>query len=489
MSDKLEGDQYLKTSEAPPTTEANSIVAPLALGSPGRVLAIVCVGIVLSSLDMFIVNVGLPAIAHDFGGTTLQDLSWVLNGYAVAYAALLVFFGRLAERFRRDRSFILGVAVFTAASGACAISNSIGTLVTFRVVQAAGAALMTPTSIGLLLASFPPDRRGGAVRIWSSMGGFAAALGPVVGGMLITVNWRWIFIINVPIGLAAMAVGWRYLPEVPGHHVNRPSLWGASLVTGGVATLIFAIIKLNDWGWQSIGVKLSFAASLIVLTLFVKHCLSSINPFVEPALFRIREFTGTTLVMLPYSVAFGAMLFSIALWDQAIWGWSALQTGLAVAPGPLLVPITAQLAGGRLIAWFGASAVISTGIILFTAGLSFWATFLGPHPSAVLVVVGMLPIGVGVGLVSPTLMGIGTSLLPPSSFATGAAVLSMINQAAMAIGVAVFVAVLASPVLPTGDASAFYRGWWIIAAISALGLIPTLWFIRPTRASRANGAK
>ena len=124
--------------------------------SPGLVLAIVCVGIVLANLDLFIVNVGLPNIARDFSGATLEDLSWILNGYAIAYAALLVFFGRLAERYRRDRSFLLGVALFTAASAACAAANSVGALVAFRVVQAAGAALMTPTSLGLLLASFRP---------------------------------------------------------------------------------------------------------------------------------------------------------------------------------------------------------------------------------------------------------------------------------------------------------------------------------------------
>ena len=190
-------------------------LSPRSGASPAGVLAIVCVGIVLANLDLFIVNVGLPNIARDFTGATLEDLSWILNGYAIAYAALLVFFGRLAERYRRDRSFILGVALFTGASAACAAANSLGALVAFRVIQAAGAALMTPTSLGLLLASFPPDRRGGAVRTWAAIGGFAAALGPLVGGLLVTASWRWIFLVNVPIGLIAMAIGWWKLPEVP----------------------------------------------------------------------------------------------------------------------------------------------------------------------------------------------------------------------------------------------------------------------------------
>src|ERR1700748_3410015 len=155
--------------------------------SPPMVLAIVCVGICLANLDLFIVNVALPNIGRDFKDASLEDMSWVLNGYAIAYAALLVFFGRLAERYRRNASFLLGVALFTAASAACAASYNVETLIAFRVVQAAGAALMTPTSLGLLMAVFPPERRGSAVRTWTAIGGLAAALGPVIGGLLVTV--------------------------------------------------------------------------------------------------------------------------------------------------------------------------------------------------------------------------------------------------------------------------------------------------------------
>ena len=201
---------------------------------PSHVLAIVCAGICLANLDLFIVNVALPNIAHDFGDAGLDDLSWILNGYAIVYAALLVFFGRLAERHRRDLSFLLGIAIFTAASAACAIADGVWTLVAFRLVQAAGAALMTPTSLGLLLASYAPERRAGAVRTWTAIGGLAAALGPVVGGLLLTVSWRWIFIVNVPIGLAALVVGWRMLPRVPGHDVPRPDAWGAWARAGTV---------------------------------------------------------------------------------------------------------------------------------------------------------------------------------------------------------------------------------------------------------------
>jgi EmrB/QacA subfamily drug resistance transporter len=445
------------------------------------VLAIVCIGIVLANLDLFIVNVGLPAIAADFPRASLDDLSWILNGYAIAYAALLVFFGRLAERYRRDRSFLLGVALFTAASAACAAAGSVSALVAFRVLQAAGAALMTPTSIGLILASFPPERRGGAVRAWAAIGGFAAALGPLAGGLLVTLSWRWIFLVNVPIGLFAMLVGWRMLPRVAGHYVPRPSPGAALLVTGGIAALTFAIVKASDWGWTSPGIAGSLAGAAVCLALFVRHCRRSANPFVDPALFRVRAFTGAALVMAPYSIAFGAMLFSVAVWEQTAWGWTAWQTGLVIAPGPLLVPITSLLLAGRLIARFGLAAVISAGVVLFAGGLAIWACAIGTQANAAAVLIGMVPAGIGVGLAFPTLMGAGTAALPPSSFATGSGVINMIRQAGLAIGVAIFVAVIAGAQTPAARLAAFHLGWWIMAAITALGLVPTLWLIRARR--------
>ena len=150
---------------------------------PGPVLAVVCAGVVLASLDMFIVNVALPLVAADLGGR-LESLSWVLNGYAIVYAAALVPAGRLADRSGRKRGFLIGVAVFTVASALCAVATSTAALVGFRVLQALGAALLTPASLSIVLATFPPERRGGAVRTWTAMGGLAAALGPVLGGLL-----------------------------------------------------------------------------------------------------------------------------------------------------------------------------------------------------------------------------------------------------------------------------------------------------------------
>src|SRR5580704_15134507 len=176
---------------------------------PAQVLVIVCAGVVMASLDLFIVNVALPQISVDLHEPSLGTLSWVLNGYAIIYAALLVLAGRLADQHNRKTGFLLGVTIFTLGSAACGTAASVPMLIAFRLVQAAGAALLTPTSLGLVLASYPAERRGAAVRAWTAAGGMAAALGPVIGGLLVAASWRWVFLVNVPIGLAALLIGWR----------------------------------------------------------------------------------------------------------------------------------------------------------------------------------------------------------------------------------------------------------------------------------------
>jgi MFS family permease len=220
---------------------------------------------------------------------------------------------------------------------------------------------------------------------------------------------------------------------------------------------------------------LAFAA--LALALFVGHCLRARNPLVDPKLFRVRTFSGASTVMLLFSVAFGAMLLSIVLWDQTVWGWSALQTGLAIAPGPLMVPLFSFLVAGRLIARYGSGAVIAAGAALFALGVAWWALAAGPTPDYVGDMLGgMLLTGVGVGLTLPTLMATAASSLPPTSFATGSAVVNMLRQVGLAIGVAALVAVLGTPGSPLAAVSAFQSGWTLIAATMALaGLVGVVW--------------
>ncbi|HTP23972.1 MAG TPA: MFS transporter [Solirubrobacteraceae bacterium] len=457
------GAANVDPAHAPPGPPTRSV-------SPNLVLLIVCAGVVLASLDLFIVNVALPQMSQSFGAPGLDGLSWVLNGYAIVYASLLVLFGRLADRFNRKSGFLVGVAVFVAASAACAAATSLPMLVAFRVLQAAGAALLTPTSLGLILATFPPERRQSAVRTWTAVGGLAAALGPAVGGLLVAASWRWVFLVNLPVGVAALIAGWRGLPKVPGHPIPWPDGISAVLITGGVGALTLGLVEGGNWGWgdpRTIGV---LALACVLLALFALRTARHDNPLIDRALFRVRPFTGASTVALLFSIAFGAMLLSRVLWAQDVWHWSALETGVSIVPGPIMVPFFSFLVAGPLIARFGAGAVIAVGSTVFAAGMAWMALAAGLAPDYVGEVLGgLLLTGIGVGLTLPTMMGTAAGSLPPTSFATGSAVVNMLRQVGLAIGVAVLIAVLGSPHSPAQVLAAYQRGWTVTAAIAFAG--------------------
>jgi EmrB/QacA subfamily drug resistance transporter len=438
---------------------------------PGVVLAVVCTGVVLSSLDLFIVNVALPQISRGFHGASLSDLSWVLNAYAVVFAALLVPAGRLADRAGRRGGFLIGVTIFTLSSAACAAANSVALLVAFRIAQATGAALLIPTSLGLVLAAYPPERRAGAVRIWTATSGLAAAAGPVLGGLLVQASWRWVFIVNVPIGIAAIVAGRRVLPRPPAERGPLPDLFGAVLLTAGVGALSLGLVKANDWGWSSSRIVGALTGSAVVLALFVLRSGRHRSPIVELSLLRERGYAVTLIAAVLFSTAFGAMLLSIVLWLQEDWHWSALQAGLAVFPGPLMVPGLSILSG-RLSPRFTPGMVIAAGCALFAGGTAWWHEAVKLRPDYLLdVLPGMLLTGTGVGLALPTLFAAASASLPAARFATGSAVINMARQIGFVIGVAVLVAILGTPATAAGRLAAYEHGWLAISAIAiAAGL-------------------
>jgi EmrB/QacA subfamily drug resistance transporter len=456
------------------------------------VLLIVSAGFSLATLDLFIVNVALPNIAHDFGSAGLGDLSWVLNAYAIVFAALLVVFGRLADRFPREYGFLLGVAVFTVASALCAVANDTLALVVFRIVQAAGAALMTPTSLSMVLATSSGKERDNNVRAWTAISGLMAALGPVVGGLLVGISWRWVFLVNIPFGVAVLVFGWMRLPHVRGERIPYPSALGAALVTAGVALLTLGLVKGDDWGWGSTDTIGVLVGSVAVIGLFVLHCLRDSNPLLDRDLFRRRSFTGASVVSTLYSVAFGAFLLSLVLWFQDVWHWSALQTGLAIAPGPFLVLPTALLLAERLIVRFGSGVVIAIGSSLFAVGAVWCALFAGLEADYFAdLFPGLVIVGVGVGLTLPTIMSSATSELPPENFATGSAVVNMLRQVGLAIGVAVLIAVLGKPSGSHALLDAFDHAWLVIgafAAATALASLAILGIRRPPSDPSPTGA-
>jgi MFS family permease len=360
-------------------------------------------------------------------------------------------------------------------------------LVAFRLVQAAGAALLTPTSLGLVLAAYEPERRHSAVRAWTATGGLAAALGPVVGGLLVAASWRWVFLVNVPIGIVALVIGWHRLPHINGHNRARPDAVGVILATAGIAGLTLGLVQGGVWGWGSAPLIGVLAAAGVLIALFVLHCRRSHSPLVDPSLFSSRSFTGASIVALLFSAAFGAMLLSAVLWEQGAWDWSALRTGLAIAPGPLMVPTMSFLVAGRLISRFGPALVMTLGLLAFGGGISWWALGVTVRPDyASGVLGGMILTGIGVGLTLPTMMATAAASLPPQSFATGSAVINMLRQTGLAVGVALLVAVLGTRTgHSAGGLAAFRVGWWVTTALAVAGIVPALALLQARQARRA----
>jgi EmrB/QacA subfamily drug resistance transporter len=445
-----------------------------------RVAAIVSVGVFVASLDLFIVNIAFPDIQRDFTGTSLASLSWVLNAYAIVFAALLVPAGRWADRTGRKRAFLGGLALFTLASAACAAAPSIGVLIAARVVQAAGAAVLMPASLGLLLPEFPPEKRGLAIGLWAAVGGTAAAAGPVIGGLLVELSWRWVFLVNIPIGIAAIVAGGRVLREIREEGAERPDLIGAALLTAAVATLIGGIIEGPDWGWADGRVLGLFAVALVLSVAFVVRSGRHPVPVVEPALVKVRAFAAANIAGIFFFIGFSAMLLGSVLWLTEVWGETALGAGLKIAPGPSMAALFA-VGGGILSGRIGPRAVGTIGALLFGLGGVWWATHLGATEHyASDYLPGMLIGGAGVGFVNPALAGAATAQLPPTRLATGSAVLTMSRQLGSALGVALLVAVLGTP-SPAEIVDVFDHAWWMMVA-AAFASAAAFTFVGPLKA-------
>lgn len=439
---------------------------------PGAVLAVLSAAAFMASLDLFIVNVAFEDIGRDFDGVALADLSWVLNGYAIVYAALLVPLGRLADRFGRKPGFLLGLAVFTAASLACALATGPAMLVGFRALQAVGAALLTPTSLGLLVAATPPAVRARAVRTWAATGALAAAVGPAVGGVLVEASWRWVFLVNLPVGVAALLLAVRLVPDSRDPRVGPvPDLIGAAVLAAAIAALALGLVQAPECGWTSGGTLVSLAGAAVGIALFWARSLRHPAPVVEPALLRVRAFAWSNATSILFSVAFAANLLLAVLWMQQVWGYSAIRTGLAIAPGPLLVPVFAAVAqsiSGRV----PVGRIAAVGCLFVGAGAVLVLTSVGSSPAYVSELLpGWLLGGVGVGLALPTILSAATIDLPADRSATGSAVVNMSRQVGTVLGVSMLVALLGTASGFPEVLDSFQRVWLAVAAVSVLAAL------------------
>lgn len=448
-------------------------------------LAVLCLAAFLASLDVFIVNVAFDAIGKDFGGADLTTLSWVLNAYAIVFAAFLIPAGRLVDRYGRKGGFLLGVGVFTLASVACAVAPGVWWLVAFRVVQALGAAILTPASLGLVVAAARPEHRERSVRIWAATGALAAAFGPVVGGLLVSIDWRWVFLVNVPVGIVAMVGAWLVVPSsrelTP---TPFPDMLGAIAAVVGIGGLTLALVEGPDWGWTSSRSLVVWLIAVLALAVFAVSNARHRSPLLSTALFRVRAFAWSNVAALLFGVPFAAGLLVNILWLQQVWGWSAITTGFAVAPGPMMVPIFAAVAH-RLAARIPVGMVVAAGCLLFGAGAVLVSMSVGPDSDYLgAVLPGWVIGGIGVGLALPSILSSATVDLPASQAAAGSATVSMFRQVGMVLGVSLVVATVGAPVGYAAAHNAFQHAWWATAGVAVAAAFAAV-FMTPARKTAA----
>jgi EmrB/QacA subfamily drug resistance transporter len=447
---------------APGARQVNAVVGVLSLA------------VFMSSLDLFIVNLAFPYIGRQYAGTSLGSLSWVLNAYTIVFAAVLVPAGRWADRIGRRRVFVTGLAAFTAGSALCGLAPGVAELIAARVVQAAGAGLMVPASLSLLLAAVPAAARPRAIGTWSALGALGAALGPVIGGGLVQISWRWVFWINLPVGLAALALATRLVPESKDDRVQgRPDLAGAGLLAAAVGLVALALVKAPSWGWGSASFIGLLLASLACGAAMVARSRRHPSPVIELSLLRSRSFSGAFAASTVYYAGFGAFVLNMVEFLTGMWHYSAVVAGLAIAPGPLMVLPFARIAAPRLAARLGGPGRVAVvGCAVNAGGQLLWLTQIQAHPAYL---THLLPAqllgGAGVGLAIPSLLGAGSASLTPARFGTGSGILNMARQVGTVLGVAGLIAILSRT--SRADPLAAYRHGVIlvIAFFIAAGLI------------------
>src|SRR4051812_36757504 len=432
--------------------------------SPRSVLLIASLGVFMAFVDATIVNIAFPDIALSFSGESVANLSWVLNAYNIVFAAFLLAGGKLADLLGRRRIFTTGLALFTLASALCAIAPSADALIAYRVVQAVGAALVVPASLALVLEAFPAERRSHAVALFSAIAALAAGIGPSLGGLLVSASdWRLVFLVNVPVGIAAYFLSRRHLVEsrAPGRR-RVPDLLGSVLFAVGVSALVFGVVKGDEWGWTSPRVVGSWAIAAALAMVFVVRSGRHRTPLFELDLFRGRTFAASNAMSIVAAAGFYGYTLCNVLYLTAVWHYSALEAGLAMTPGPF---VAAAVAGptSRLAERFGHRVVLVPGAALWGAGLFWFITQVGLEPQFVSEwLPGMLLLGAGAGATFPNLSGAAVASAPGEAFGTATGLNSVARQVGAALGVAIVVAIIGMPP-PLEAADAFDNAWTFCA--------------------------
>ena len=445
-------------------------------------LALTSIGVTLVSLDISIVNVAFGAIATDFPESR-RTLTWVFSAYNIAYAAGLLTAGRLADAFGRKRAFLTGLSIFMVGSLLCAFAPSALMLVAARAVQAIGGAVLTPSSLALVLPEFPVERRSAAIGVWGAVGAVAAASGPTVGGFLVdTFTWHAVFLINIPLCILAIAVGAKLLKESRDETAPRTvDYFGAVLAVFGVGLLTLMIVQSDEWGWVTQRALVVLVLAVAFLIAFILRCRVASHPVLDLKLLKLPFVTAAAISGFGFTMGFFSLIFVNTQWLQTVWNYSPSRSGLAGIPGPVMAAIVAAPAG-RLAQRVGHGKVVATGAVILFSGnlfLSYWITDTPNYLTHYLPV--MVYTGIGVGLCISTISSSATAFLPQPKFAMGSALNNTARQIGAALGVALVSSILVSALAEDDYLGGFHTAWRLTSLIILIsgGAMLAL-FRRPT---------
>jgi EmrB/QacA subfamily drug resistance transporter len=397
-------------------------------------------------LDTTIVNVAQVKIKDDLGAS-LTQIQWILDSYILAYAVLLLSFGRLGDVFGRKRLFMVGMALFTFASLLCAASAWIGdqldvsgvnVLIAARVLQGIGGAFMMPQSLSLVSVTFPPEKRGAAMGMWGSVVAAGAILGPIVGGFIVThYAWEWIFLINLPVGIASLYLIWRIVPESTDPLASGKIDWGGVLLSGlGIFALVYACIEGNQLGWTSVEILGAFAISAVLLTLFVWWETRVDDPIVKLELFRIRNFTVGNIIATIISFGMLGIFFPMTLFLQQALGYSPIKAGLTMAPMSAVLMVAAPVSG-KLVDRIGPRWILFFGTTVMTIGLLYLRSLIHDDTTPRSLLPALLVTGAGMGFTFAPMTAAAMRDVPPRIAGSASGILNTMRNIGQVLGIAI----------------------------------------------------
>jgi EmrB/QacA subfamily drug resistance transporter len=461
-------------------------------------LYVLCGGLLMIVLDATIVNVALPSIQDDLGFSQ-STLAWVVNAYLIAFGGLLLLAGRLGDLLGQRRIFLIGLAVFTAASLACAVAQSQGMLIAARFIQGAGGAIASAVILGMIVTMFPePREQAKAIGVYSFVASAGASIGLLAGGILTeAINWHWIFFVNVPIGIAIAVAARRLVEARPGIGLSAGAdVPGAVLITAGLMLGVYTLLEAGEQGWGSTQTLGLGAVSLGLLAAFVGRQARIANPLMPLRLFRSRNVAGANIVMALLVVGFFGMFFLGALYLQGILGYTALGVGLAFLPSCIVMGTLSLGYAEKLIMGIGPRAALVAGLVSAGAGLLLFARAPVDGNWVVDVLPVMLLLGTGAGLAFPALMTLAMSGATQSDAGLASGLVNTTVQVGGAIGLAVLAtlatertdALLADGVSTASALNSGYHLAYLIGAVLiGLAVVAAVVILRPEPAGEEEG--